>query len=125
CDKADRVDVIRQASSPTAPAEERGPAPQPRPKEPTAARAGRVTLLPVPNGGIQPQAIADARGTLHLLYFKGDNAGAGDLFYVRRQAGKDSFSEPIRINSRPASACAVGSVRGGQIALGKEGRVHV
>src|SRR5207253_208395 len=31
-----------------------------------------VTLLRVPNGGIQPQAITDARGTLHLIYIKGD-----------------------------------------------------
>jgi hypothetical protein len=79
----------------------------------------------VPNGGIQPQAVADAKGILHLIYFKGDNAGAGDLFYVRREAGTERFSEPIRINSRPASACAIGSVRGGQIALGHGGRVHV
>ncbi len=89
------------------------------------AEHGKVTLLRVPNGGIQPQAVADARGTLHLIYFKGDNAGAGDLFYVRREKGRDGFSEPIQINSRPNSACAVGSVRGGQIALGKGGRPHV
>jgi hypothetical protein len=79
----------------------------------------------VPNGGIQPQAVADKSGTLHLIYFKGENAGKGDLFYVRRKVGEERFSEPIRINSRPNSACAIGSVRGGQIALGKGGRVHV
>ncbi len=85
----------------------------------------QVTLLRVPNGGIQPQAVTDARGTVHLVYFKGDKPGAGDLFYVRREAGSDHFSEPIRVNSRPHSACAVGSVRGGQIAVGKGGRPHV
>jgi hypothetical protein len=84
-----------------------------------------VTLLRVPNGGLQPQAVADARGTIHLIYFKGDNPGAGNLFYVRREAGADHFSEPIRVNSRPGSACAAGSVRGGQVALGKGGRLHV
>jgi hypothetical protein len=67
----------------------------------------------------------DAKGTLHLIYFKGADAGAGDLFYVRREAGTERFSEPIRINSRARGACAVGSVRGGQIALGKGGRLHV
>jgi hypothetical protein len=67
----------------------------------------------------------DGKGTLHLIYFKGDKANAGDLFYVRREAGKEQFSEPIRINSRARTACAMGSVRGGQIALGKGGRVHV
>jgi hypothetical protein len=44
---------------------------------------------------------------------------------VRREAGRERFSEPIRINSRPGTTCAVGSVRGGQIALGKGGRLHV
>lgn len=95
------------------------------PKDPPAQRASKVALLRVPNGGIQPQAIVDIKGNLHLIYFKGANAGKGDLFYVRRDAGKARFSVPIRINSRPRSACAIGSVRGGQIALGKGGRLHV
>lgn len=84
----------------------------------------KVTLIKVPHGGLQPQALADAKGTIHLLYFKGEPA-AGDLFYVRREAGKESFTTPLRINSQPASAIAVGTVRGGQFALGKAGRVHV
>jgi hypothetical protein len=96
---------------------------KPVPNEPTKRR-GEVTRLRVPNGGIQPQAVADAKGTVHLVYFKGDKADAGDLFYVRRDAGK-GFSEPIRVNSRPGTACATGSVRGGQIALGKGGRPHI
>jgi hypothetical protein len=66
----------------------------------------------------------DAGGTLHLIYFKGE-AGAGDVFYVRRRAGEERFSDPIRVNSRPGSAIAVGTIRGGQLALGKGGRVHV
>jgi hypothetical protein len=98
---------------------------QPAAEEPVAERASGVTLLRIPNGGNQAQALVDAKGTLHLIYFKGDDATAGDLFYVRREAGNKRFSEPIRINSRPRTACAVGSVRGGQIALGKAGRLHV
>jgi hypothetical protein len=94
-------------------------------QEPGPERTSEVTLLRVPNGGIQPQAVADARGTLHLIYFKGDWPAAGNLFYVRREAGANHFSDPIQINSRPRSACAVGSVRGGQVALGKGGRPHV
>ncbi len=125
CNKVEQGDGRQPASPGTEQAEALKPAPQPLLKEPTSFRAGEVTLLRVPNGGIQPQAVADAKGTLHLIYFKGDNPGSGDLFYVRREAGTDRFSEPIRINSRPDRACAVGSVRGGQIALGKGGRVHV
>jgi hypothetical protein len=90
----------------------------------TARADPKVTVLQTPNGGIQPQAVVDDKGTLHLIYFKGD-AGAGDLFYVRRDAGQERFSAPLRVNSQPGSAIAAGSVRGGQIALGKGGRVHV
>src|SRR4051794_40933055 len=85
---------------------------------------GGVTLLETPDGGIQPQAAIDARGTIHLVYFKGDPA-AGDLFYVRREPGKDDFTAPIRVNSQPGSAIAIGTIRGGQLALGKGGRIHV
>jgi hypothetical protein len=96
-----------------------------RDEEADAPTSSRVKLLPVPDGGIQPQAINDSAGTVHLIYFKGQSPRAGDLYYVRRQAGQDHFSDPIRVNSRPGTVCAVGSVRGGQIALGKAGRVHI
>lgn len=90
-----------------------------------AAWAGsQVTLLRVPNHGIQPQALADAKGALHLIYFTGVPAG-GDLFYVRRESGKESFSAPLRVNSQPATAIAIGTIRGAQMALGRDGRVHV
>jgi hypothetical protein len=81
-------------------------------------------VLNTPDGGIQPQAAIDAQGVIHLIYFKGDPA-AGDLFYVRREPTKDVFTKPIRVNSQPGGAIAVGTIRGGQIALGKSGRVHV
>jgi hypothetical protein len=86
--------------------------------------AGAVQLLKTPDSGIQPQAVADAKGTVHLIYFKGEPY-AGDLYYVRRSAGSAAFTTPIRINSQPGSAIAAGTIRGGQIALGKGGRVHV
>lgn len=89
-----------------------------------AAADAKPIILKTPNGGIQPQALMDASGVLHLLYYKGLE-GEGDLFYVRREAGKDRFSEPIRVNSQEGSALSIGSIRGGQLALGKDGRVHV
>jgi hypothetical protein len=78
----------------------------------------------VPNGGIQPEAGLDSRGVLHLLYFAGEPAG-GDLFYVRSTDLGATFSTPIRVNSQPGSAIATGTIRGGQLALGRNGRVHV
>lgn len=83
-----------------------------------------VTLMRVPDGGIQPQVVSDAAGTLHLLYFKGGPSG-GDLFYVHRPRTRPGFSRPIRVNSEPGSAIAIGTIRGGQLALGEAGRVHM
>jgi hypothetical protein len=87
------------------------------------AVAPRVQIVATPDAGIQPQALTDSNGTLHLLYFKGDPA-AGDLYYTRRgRAG--TFSPPLRVNSEPGSAIATGSVRGGRLALGRNGWIHV
>src|SRR5262249_49543596 len=90
----------------------------------TQTQDKRVNVVKTPGGGIQPQAVVDARGVLHLVYFKGE-AEAGDLFYVRREQGKTEFSAPIRANSQAGSAIATGTIRGGQLAIGKNGRVHV
>jgi hypothetical protein len=86
------------------------------------AESDKVKLVRVPDGGIQPQAVVDAKGVVHLVYFKGE-AKADDLFYVRQ--GPEGFSKPIQINSRPGSGIAVGTIRGAQLALGRNGRVHV
>src|SRR5262245_46215726 len=69
--------------------------------------AGKVKLLRTPNGGLQPQAALDERGILHLVYFTGEPQG-GDLYYVRREVGKTEFTSPLRINSEPGSAVAIG-----------------
>ncbi|MBI1832454.1 MAG: hypothetical protein HYR84_13505 [Planctomycetes bacterium] len=82
-----------------------------------------VVLVKTPNRGIQPQTVVDAKGNLHLLYYSGD-PGNGNLMYVRRDAGKTAFSEPIQVNSQDGSAVAVGTIRGGHLAVGKNGRVH-
>jgi hypothetical protein len=91
------------------------------PGDPT--RAGVVEQR-VPDGGIQPQAAVDEHGTVHLIYFRGDPAH-GDIFYVRSLDGGVTFSGPIQVNHQPGSAIATGSVRGAQIAVGCNGRVHV
>lgn len=90
----------------------------------TAAADSTVKVVRVPEGGIQPQAAVDSEGRLHLVYYKGDAAG-GDLFYVTRAAGAEQFSGPLAVNSQKGSAIAAGSIRGAQMALGRNGRVHV
>lgn len=91
---------------------------------PSVAESPAVTLVRVPNGGIQPEAVIDASRTLHLLYFAGAPA-AGDLFYVTSRDFGRTFSTPIRVNSQPGSAIATGTIRGGHIAIGRNGRVYV
>jgi len=88
------------------------------------AEAKPVKVLKTPHGGIQPQAVVDPRGRLHLIYFTGD-PGKGDLFYVLRGPDQERFSDPIRVNSQPGSVVALGTIRGGQLAVGNRGRVHV
>ena len=84
--------------------------------------AGRVVLERVPDGGIQPQIVTDPTGMPHLLYFAGD-AKAGDLFYTRHEKG--AWAKPLRVNNSEGSAIAIGTIRGGQMALGVKGRIHV
>ncbi|MCP3914676.1 MAG: hypothetical protein GY711_03850 [bacterium] len=54
---------------------------------------------------------------LHLV--QGDREARGDLFYLRRAPGATEFSQPIRVNTTP------GIVAGYDLAVGREGRVHV
>ena len=90
-----------------------------------AADAGApVKLLRTPGGGLQPQTLVDAKGALHLVSLAG-GPGTWDVFYARRDAGGTNFSAPLRVNSQPGTATAVGTIRGAQLALGRDGRVHV
>ena len=91
--------------------------------ETSSAAIPQITLLRTPHGGIQPQTELDRDGVLHMIYFKGD-ASAGDIEYVQRQPGTQDFSRPIRVNSEPRSAVAIGTVRGPQIAIGRNGRAY-
>jgi hypothetical protein len=84
----------------------------------------KVAVLRVPNHGIQPQVAVDGQGVVHMIYFRGDPAH-GDVFYVRSVKGKEPFSSPIQVNSTSGSAIAIGNIRGPQMAIGKNGRVHV
>jgi hypothetical protein len=86
---------------------------------PTAVRQVRV-----PDRGLQPQVLVDTAGTLHLIYL-GDEPASANVYYVRKSAGSEKFSRPLRVNSQPGSAIAIGSIRGAQLALGSANRVHV
>ena len=83
-----------------------------------------VRVSRVPGGGLQPQVAIDGQGTLHLVYYAGDPQ-QGDLFYLKSADAGNTFSRAIRVNSQPGSAIAMGTIRGAQLAAGKDGRVHV
>src|SRR5262249_44712084 len=71
------------------------------------------------------QAAIDSSGTIHLVVFHGAPAG-GSLNYrtIRFLPGRTEISLPIQVNSEPNSAVAMGTIRGAQLALGREGRGH-
>ena len=91
---------------------------------PKQAPQPQVSVRRVPNGGIQPQAVTDSTGVVHLLYYSG-NPAHGDLYYVTSADAGLTWSVPMRVNSQPETAIALGTIRGGQIAIGKNRRVHV
>ena len=88
------------------------------------AKAPAVTFEKTPHGGIQPQAVVDASGKVHLLYYKGQPR-EGDLFYASRAKGQKGFSVPLKVNSIANSACCIGSIFRARMAIGKGGVVHV
>jgi hypothetical protein len=87
-----------------------------------ATSRDRVTLLHLPDGGLQPRAVVDSAGTVHVTYFNGEPSH-GDVFYTRVSNGR--FAQAMRVNSQSGSAIATGNVRGPSFALGRDGRVHV
>ena len=82
-----------------------------------------VSLIRVPDGGIQPQVV-EQDGVVHLIYFSGEPE-KGDIYYVRSVDFGQTFSQPIRVNHTPGSAIAIGNIRGAQLAVGRHGRVHI
>lgn len=91
---------------------------------PAVSRGAEVLVQRLESGVLQPQAVVDRRGTVHLVYFKGDPRH-GDLFYVRSTDGAATFSAPIRVNNIDGGAIAIGTIRGAQLVVGRNGRAHV
>ena len=88
------------------------------------AQAMAVRVERVPEGGVQPQVATAADGTLHLVYLKGPPGGC-EVRYATKKAGDSGWSTPVTVNSTPHTAVAMGTIRGAQLALGKNNAVHV
>src|SRR5450631_1315865 len=83
-----------------------------------------LVLIHLPTGALQPQAAVDDHGVVHVVYFRGPDT-AGDLYYSRVMPGSKDLGRPIRVNSSPGTAGAVGTVRTAQVATGRNGHVFV
>jgi hypothetical protein len=84
----------------------------------------QIQVMRVPGGGIQPDVAVDRAGLMHVVYLAGVPAAA-DVFHARSPDGGKTFTPPVRVNSQDGSAIATGTIRGAQMALGRDGRVHV
>lgn len=83
-----------------------------------------VEFARLPQGGVQPQIAIQPDGTVHLVWLAGDPRAA-DVMYRLIDRREGSSSAPIRVNSQPGSAIAIGTVRGAQLACGRKGQIHV
>lgn len=88
------------------------------------ADAVSVEIARLPNGAMQPDVVTDRAGAVHMVYLAGEPSAA-NVFYVQSADGGRTFSSPVRVNSADGSAIATGTIRGAQIALGRNSRVHV
>lgn len=80
-----------------------------------------VELQRAPEGELQPQALVDADGIVHLLTLAPD-VGDGELRLRSSEDGGFTWHPPLEVGSGVASD---GRTRGGRMALGREGRLHV
>src|SRR5262249_14406044 len=85
---------------------------------------GDIRVERLPDHGLQPKVVRTPDGTLHLVYLSGEDRAA-DVNYVRRPAGAKDWTVNLKVNSEPGSAIAVGTIRGADIAVGRDASVHV
>lgn len=90
----------------------------------TSAVLAAVDVQRLPDGAIQPLAVTDDGGTVHLVWLQGEPK-ACDVFYRKLPGGRTKGTAPVRVNRHSGSAIAIGTIRGAQLAVGRNGRVHV
>jgi hypothetical protein len=90
----------------------------------TDARAGSVTLINVHEKGVQPQALVDGKGVLHLVYLAGPT-GKSDIFHTTFDSKTKRFGKVQQVNHTHGNGMATGTIRGAQCMFGKDDRLHI
>jgi hypothetical protein len=85
-----------------------------------AVAAPEVRVVEIPGGGGVPDAETGADGTIHLVWVKAD-----DVWYAKSTDDGRTFSEPLRVNSESGTAHPPNMFRGPDVAVGRNGMVHV
>ena len=66
----------------------------------SASHAADISVADSPDkNGLQPRLFVDGKGTLHALWYSGDDRG-GDVFHATRNSDK-SWSSPVRVSAAP------------------------
>lgn len=79
----------------------------------------QVRVVSLPHQGIAPDSEVDNAGVTHVAYVFN-----GNVYYTKSEDEGESFSEPVRVNTKLGFA-AGGGFRGPDIAVGKDGQIHV
>ena len=77
-----------------------------------------VMTVKLPYGGIRPQAAIDRDGVIHIIQV--NSKIRGDLIYVKHSPTQKQFSKPMKVLSE-----ASGMAAGFDMAVGRNGRVHI
>jgi len=85
-----------------------------------AHAANRVQVISTPEKGQVPDAEVDREGIIHIAYVAGK-----DAWYVNSSDEGKTFSMPLRINSDIGTVHPPNMFRGPDLAIGRNGRVHV
>lgn len=86
--------------------------------------AGAVEVRRLPEGALQPFVITDETAVVHMVWLQG-KPEVCDVWYQKLPGGRTNASVPLRINHVAGDAIAIGTIRGAQMAVGRNGRIHV
>ena len=82
--------------------------------------APNVTVANIAGDAAVPDAEIAKDGSIHVAYVAGE-----DVFYIASTNAGKTFTAPLRVNSEPGTAHPANMFRGPDVAIGKNGRIHV